>query len=67
MGTTFFIALFVVGIAVVMLAIGIILGHRKEFPSSHIGDSQALRKKGISCARQQMSEAYQHKNLHERL
>ena len=66
MGTVAIIAIIVVGLSVVLLALGMILGWRKEFPSSHIDDSQPLKDKGITCARQQMEEAFHRKNLKER-
>ncbi len=61
------ISIIVVGIAVILLAIGLIIGKREQFPSGHIHDSKPLAEKGINCAQEQMEEYFNRKNLHERL
>jgi len=50
-------AIILVGIAVALLAIRIILTKNGHFSSMHIGDSKAMRKRGIHCVVSQDREA----------
>lgn len=48
---TVLLSIFLVLIAVVMLGIKVLFVKGSVFPSGHIHESEALRKKGITCAR----------------
>jgi hypothetical protein len=50
-----------VALAIILLGIRILLRKKGEFPSMHIGDNAALRKKGITCVKAQDWQA-QNKN-----
>jgi hypothetical protein len=51
----------------VLLGIKIIFVKGGQFPNTHIGGNKALGKKGIHCSSTQDREAYQERNLFERL
>lgn len=40
----------IVGISALLLGIRVLFVKGGKFPSSHIGDSEHMRKRGISCA-----------------
>ncbi len=40
----------IIGVSVVLLGVKVLFVKGGRFPSSHIGQSAALRKKGITCA-----------------
>ncbi len=46
-----------VGIAVLLLGIRVFFFKGRKFPSSHVGDNEALRQKGIYCAKTQDQQA----------
>ncbi|MDR1729293.1 MAG: hypothetical protein LBR52_01365 [Prevotellaceae bacterium] len=52
-----------VGIAVLLLGVRIFFFKGGKFPSSHIGDNEALRKKGIHCAKTQDQQAQASLNI----
>lgn len=45
-----FLAIFLVGIAVILLGIRVLFVKNGKFPSGHVKDIPALRKKNIHCA-----------------
>jgi len=51
------LTLILVGIAVLLLGFKIFFFKNGKFPSSHIGDNEALQKKGIHCAQTQDRQA----------
>lgn len=57
------ISLVIVGIAVLLLSIGILIKRDGKFPSGHVEDIEALRKKGIQCAHKELNEAAFRPNL----
>lgn len=65
--TTLFLTVIILGICVVLLSIRLLLQKNGAFPNLHIGGNQALRDKGLACARTQDRERLKHKNLAERL
>lgn len=50
LGTYFIIILVLVGIAFIGLGITTFFSKKKKFPNTHIGKSEAMRERGISCA-----------------
>lgn len=60
-------ALVVVALAVLLLGVRMLLRRGGEFPQTHIHDNQALKKKGIGCARLQMEKEAFAPNLKERV
>ena len=63
----FIVSLLAVGLAVLLLAVGIILKKNGRFPNTHIGGNRAMRERGISCHTSQHKEAQSHQNLAERV
>lgn len=61
------VTLGILTVCIVLMSIRIILKKNGRFPNSHIGNSQALRQKGIHCAKTQDREASKKKNLFEHL
>lgn len=59
------ISLLIVGIAILLLGIRVFFTKKGEFPSSHVSAQPALRKKGITCHREQHTEAVRRKGLKE--
>lgn len=55
-GTTFVVVL----VAILLLGIRVFFSKNGKFPNTHIGNSKAMRDKGIGCATSQDREA-QHK------
>ena len=51
--------LILVGIAVLLLGIKVFFFKNGKFPSTHIGDNEALLQKGIHCAQTQDRQARQ--------
>jgi len=51
------LTLILVGIAVLLLGFRIFFFKDGKFPSSHIGDHEALSQKGIHCAQTQDKQA----------
>ena len=49
----FLIAVGILLIAIVLLAVKILFTKKGKFPSVHINENVALRKKGITCAHSQ--------------
>ena len=62
-----FIILLAVGLAVLLLAVGIIFKKNGRFPNTHVGGNRAMRERGISCHTSQHKEAQSHQNLAERV
>jgi len=54
-------------ICVILMGVQILLKKDGRFPNTHIGNSKALRKKGIHCAKTQDWEASRKKNLLDHL
>jgi len=48
--TTVFLAIFLIAIAFILLGVKVLFVKGAKFPSGHVHDSAALRRKGISCA-----------------
>ncbi len=48
--TTVFLAILLLALAFILLGVKVLFVKGAEFPSGHIHDSAALRRKGISCA-----------------
>ena len=62
----FIVSLLAVGLAVLLLGVGIILKNGR-FPNTHVGGNRAMRERGISCHTSQHKEAQSHQNLAERI
>lgn len=60
------VALVLVGVAVLLLSLGMLLG-RKGFPETHVGSNPAMRERGIACHTSQHRDAQQRLSLEERL
>lgn len=54
-------------VCVALMSVRVILKKGGQFSSAHVGDSKALRKKGIYCAHTQDWMAAGKKNLFERI
>jgi hypothetical protein len=54
-------------VCIVLMSIRVILKKDGRFPDMHVGNSKALREKGIYCAKAQDWEAGRRENLFERL
>lgn len=52
---------------VILMSIQIIFKKNGRFPNTHIGNSKALKKEGIHCAKTQDWEASKKKNLFDLL
>nr|WP_311471422.1 hypothetical protein [uncultured Porphyromonas sp.] len=63
----FIVSLLAVGLAVLLLAVGIIFKKNGRFPNTHVGGNRAMRERGISCHTSQHKEAQSHQNLAERI
>lgn len=63
----FIVSLLAVGLAVLLLAVGIIFKKSGRFPNTHVGGNRAMRERGISCHTSQHKEAQSHQNLAERI
>nr|WP_314688294.1 hypothetical protein [uncultured Porphyromonas sp.] len=63
----FIVSLLAVGLAVLLLAVGIIFKKNGRFPNTHVGGNWAMRERGISCHTSQHKEAQSHQNLAERV
>ena len=63
----FIVSLLAVGLAVLLLAVGIIFKKNGRFPNPHVGGNRAMRERGISCHTSQHKEAQSHQNLAERI
>lgn len=59
--TLFIPILILIGIALVLLCIRIIIKKNGKFSSQHIGQSKALKAKGVSCAQSQDKQERQKK------
>jgi len=64
---TLLLTVIILVICAVLLGIKIIFVKGGQFPNTHIGGNKALGKKGIHCSSTQDREAYQERNLFERL
>lgn len=63
----FIVALLLVGLAVLLLSVGVILKKDGRFPNTHVGGNRAMQQRGISCHSSQHKEAQRHKSLSERV
>ena len=63
----FIVSLLAVGLAVLLLAVGIIFKKNGRFPNTHVGGNRSMRERGISCHTSQHKEAQIHQNLAERV
>lgn len=63
----FIVSLLAVGLAVLLLGVGIIFKKNGRFPNTHVGGNRAMRERGISCHTSQHKEAQSHQNLAERI
>lgn len=61
------ITLLLVGLSVLLLGVRVFFTKRWGFPSSHVDAQPELRKRGMTCHRNQHREAQQHKNLFDRI
>jgi hypothetical protein len=57
----------ILAVCVVLMGIRVILKKDGQFPDMHIGNSKALRERGIYCAKTQDREAAGGKKLSDRL
>ncbi len=63
---TILVSVLIVAICIALLAVQILLKKDGKFPGIHIGDSPAMRKKGIKCVQAQDREARMQKpGVHE--
>lgn len=62
-----FVGLLLLFIAMILLGIGVFFSKKKEFPSGHIGDSEAMKERNIGCATSQDAEMRAKKNPLEEL
>lgn len=60
---TIIITIFAIGIAVLLLSIGVILRKDGKFRSEHISQNSRMRKDGIHCATSQDREARKKQKL----
>jgi hypothetical protein len=60
---TIIIAIVVVGIAILLLSVGVILRKDKTFRSEHISQNARMRQDGIHCATSQDREARKREKL----
>lgn len=67
MFTTFVLAVIILFICVVLMSVKILLKKGGRFPNTHIDGNAALRAKGIHCAKTQMKEDSEHKNLCDKM
>ena len=63
----FIVALLLVGLAVLLLSVGVILKKDGRFPNTHVGGNRAMQQRGISCHTSQHKEAQRHMSLSERV
>lgn len=63
MTKTIIIAIVVVGIAILLLSVGVILRKDKTFRSEHISQNARMRQDGIHCATSQDREARKREKL----
>ena len=63
----FIVSLLAVGLAGLLLAVGIIFKKNGRCPNTHVGGNRAMRERGISCHTSQHKEAQSHQNLAERI
>ncbi len=61
------VAIIIISLCVLLLSLKIILKKGGRFPSTHVGDSKEMRKRGIGCHTSQHWEAQGKHNLEERL
>ena len=59
---TLLLTLILVGIAVILLAIGVIVKKNGKFPETHIGKNKAMAERGIKCNVLQDREAQKTNN-----
>lgn len=64
---TLLAALVLLALAMLMLSIGLLLGRKGGFPSTHVGSNQAMRERGISCHTSQQRDMQRKKGLWERM
>ncbi|MDE6369105.1 MAG: hypothetical protein K2K94_07695, partial [Muribaculaceae bacterium] len=55
----------IIGLSVVLLGVKVLFVKGGRFPSSHVGDSEALRKKGVSCAHDDQTNIKYKKQLNK--
>lgn len=53
MGSIILISLALISICVLLMGIRVFFTKNGRFPSSHVGDSPELKKRGIHCAKKQ--------------
>jgi hypothetical protein len=59
------VSIIILLLCVMLLLVWVLCG--REFPSGHVGDSVAMRARGISCAIMQDLEAYNRQDLSDRI
>ena len=57
------VAILAIGIAILLLSVGVILRKDQQFRSEHISQNKRMRKDGIHCATSQDREARRKKKL----
>lgn len=60
---TVLLTLVIIAFAILLLGIKVFFTQKGTFPNSHVGESRALREKGISCATSQDLEDRDKKNI----
>ncbi len=62
---TITISFIIIGLLALLLGIKVLFTKDGSFPETHIDGNQALKEKGISCAKSQDKQMRKHKNLFE--
>jgi hypothetical protein len=65
--TTLLVTNIIVLVCVLLLSVRVLSGKNGKFPNIHIEGNEALRNRGIRCAKSQHNEQLYRKNLQERL
>ena len=65
--TTLLLTVIILVICALLLGVKILLKKGGKFPNTHIESNAALREKGISCAKTQVKQDSERKNLYDKL
>lgn len=57
------ITLGIIAVCVLLMSVKVIFKKNGRFPTGHVSDVPALRKRGITCHRSQMLDEINHKDL----
>lgn len=67
MWETVLVTVGIVALSIILLAIKIILVKGGKFPDTHISGNQAMKERGIGCAKSLDREAQQRRSLFDRI